>query len=147
LPSRSLPDAGLVAEGISVMETFARGCGYGLGEVFVDDVPGLRLGWGSLVDAVRVGRPVAVLVPDVGGLRVPGAEVEVLRARLRRVTNAPLVLARPAVEWPVPDAGPLPVPPMPDPSSVVLPALPGSVVRAARARRARSARVRSPGVR
>jgi hypothetical protein len=87
--------ARLVAEGITVREAFASWCAYGPGEVFVDDEPLRRLGWGSLVDSARLVRPVAVLVPDVAGLRLPAGQVEGLRGRLRRVTNAPSVLAGP----------------------------------------------------
>jgi hypothetical protein len=90
----------LVAAGIGVMEEFARRCYYELGEVFIEDDPSRRLGWGSLVDAVRVVRPVAVLVPDLDGLRLPPTELNALRARLRLVTSAPLVAARPVVEAP-----------------------------------------------
>lgn len=96
VPPGAPKGTGLVAEGIAILEAFAHGRGLGLGEVFVDDEPPRRLGWGSLVDAVQVANPVAVLVPDLIGLQVSGAEVEVLRARLRLVTTAPLVLASPA---------------------------------------------------
>lgn len=109
VPSGSPESAGMVAQGIAVMEDFARRHGYRLGEVFVDDHPLRRLGWGSLLDAVRVVRPVAVLVPDVAGLRLPVVELERLRARLRHATNAPLALARPTAAWAAPDGrSPLP---------------------------------------
>jgi hypothetical protein len=99
LPSGSREPAEVVVDGVALMEAFAQRCGYDLGEVFVDDEPPLRLGWASLVHAVRVARPVSVLVPDVPGLRLPVAELELLRARLRYVTSAPLVVARPEVAW------------------------------------------------
>jgi hypothetical protein len=131
-----------VADGIAVMEAFGRRCCYGLGDVFVDDEPLARLGWASLVAAVRVARPVAVLVPDVDGLRLSGTELEVLRVRLRRSTSAPLVVARADVAWGVPDLG-SPVRAGAPVGDAVLPLAVRSPVpaRMVGARRARSRRV------
>ncbi len=83
----------VMATGIRVMEEFAQVFHYRLGEVFVDDEPAHQMAWAHLIDVVRTRRPIAVLVPDVPGLRLPGWRVEMLRARLRRATSAPLVAA------------------------------------------------------
>jgi hypothetical protein len=103
LPGEDRDSDGLIADGITVMEAFASRCCYRLGEVFVDDEPLRLLGWGSLVDAVRVVRPVAVLVPDLDRLRLPGSELGTLRAKLRHATSAPLVVARADLAWGAPD--------------------------------------------
>jgi hypothetical protein len=95
-PGSGSGSATVIAEGIAQMEAFARTCGYVLGDVFVDDDPLVQLGWESLLNAVRATRPVSVLVPDVPELRLP---LDLLRPRLRRVTSAPLVVARPEVVW------------------------------------------------
>jgi hypothetical protein len=92
-PGPEVAGGGLLALGIEVMEGFAERAGYVLGDVFVDDEPGHRMGWGSLVDAVRRTRPIAVLTPDVDGLRLVGRELRLARDRLRHVTSAPLVTA------------------------------------------------------
>ena len=107
MPS-SDPPSDWVVTGMSVLESFASDAGFRLGEVFVDDQPGLRLGWGSLVEAVRMTRPAAVLVPDIPGWRFSNGELKALRAQLHRVTNAPLVVARPPSGWSFPATSPLP---------------------------------------
>jgi hypothetical protein len=135
LSANAAGSVGLVADGIALLDDFARRCGMELGDVFVDDEPGGRLAWGSLLEAVRTVRPVAVLLPDVGGLLLPSIEVEHLQARLRRVTSAPLVVARPvAVPAPPPAAVPEP--------SANLPLRRGSCSEAVTSRRPRSSRAR-----
>jgi hypothetical protein len=104
--ARTVPGS-LVADGIALLEGYARRCGLRLGEVFVEAEPFRRLAWSSLVAAARATRPVAVLMPGLAGLRLASAEVAGLEVRLRRATNAPLVVVLPAVGWVPPDVGAL----------------------------------------
>jgi hypothetical protein len=96
-PGPHLPH-GLLTRAITCLERFARGGGFALGEVFVDDDPRHRVGWTALLADARATRPVAVLVPDLDGTRPAPLELGRLRAQLARVTTAPLVLARPEHE-------------------------------------------------
>lgn len=87
---------GSLRRAITCLDQFAVAGGYALGQVFVEDRPPYRQAWDALLEQVRHARPVAVLVPEVDGVRLPPLDLATLQARLAHVTTAPLVLARPA---------------------------------------------------
>jgi hypothetical protein len=103
--------------GILGMETFARLRSWHLGEVAVDDDPARPLlAWSSLVALAREQTLVAVLIPDVEGLRPPPPMMEQLQTRCVREIGAPLLLATTTV--PGRHAHPAPWPPSSPPSGL-----------------------------